>query len=279
MPRVLLSVALFAPLCLQAVDREGMDWDGVPHTYCSKGGSSVPLQEDDSMGFDMTGTQCRELCHEKTDCRFYTYGRWEKGLSPKFGGYYGKMRCQLYAVCDQKPLKGVTLFVKPGIPGAEKKAEALNNRLLVPVLVASGLVLAAVAYQFGRSSSTAFKDAGDTGAAATPKVLLAGDVAHVPRVKTEERPGLQPETSSAPQLEPDGKILLDLTSARQQALAKSATVEGDQQAPRLEPSASEESVEETEAAKPSEQLTTKPAAEPLASEDECEIDLSDLRPE
>lgn len=278
MPCALLSIALFAPLCLQAVDREGVDWDGVPNTYCSKGGSSVPLQEDDSMGFDMTGTQCRELCHEKPDCRFYTYGRWEKGMSPTFGGYYGKMRCQLYAVCDQKPLKGMTLFVKPGIPGVEKKAEALGSRLLVPVLVASGLVLAAAAFQFGRSS-TAAKDSGNAGAAASPKVSLPGDVPHVPSVKIEERPGFQPETSSDPQPEPDGKILLDLTAARQQALTKAAAVEGDRQAPRLEPSASEESVEETEAAKPSEQVTTNSAAEPLASEDECEIDLRDLRPE
>jgi len=86
----------------------GSEWGAHANTYCSKGKASVPLVEDDNMGFDITGKKCRTKCDDDSECIFYTYGRWEK-----WGLHYGKMRCQMYSKCDMNEYVGMTCFVKP----------------------------------------------------------------------------------------------------------------------------------------------------------------------
>ena len=83
-------------------------------TYCSKELGSVPLSEDDNLGFDVSLTKCRAQCDDTPDCAAISFGKWSKGLPVL--GYRGKMRCQLYKVCHTKHMKDSVVHEKARFP-------------------------------------------------------------------------------------------------------------------------------------------------------------------
>lgn len=93
------------------LQREVRQWEVKSDFYCSKGGSSR-LPEDDTKGFGMSAEQCQEKCDDLEECKMYSFGRWEMGLTPKVGGHYGEFRCQHYATCDVKPRTGMSISYK-----------------------------------------------------------------------------------------------------------------------------------------------------------------------
>lgn len=83
-------------------------WQALASSECSKHGDSVPLNDDPHLGFNLSRPDCRASCARDPECRMYSYGMWVKGWR-----HYGRMRCQLYAKCNVKPVQGMTIFVKP----------------------------------------------------------------------------------------------------------------------------------------------------------------------
>jgi len=90
----------------------GEPWKASPNTYCSKSGGSVPLNEDSTLGFDVTLSRCRAQCARRPACKMYSFGRWTKGIGP-VSRFHGRVRCQLYARCSAKAFNGMTVFHKP----------------------------------------------------------------------------------------------------------------------------------------------------------------------
>ena len=58
-------------------------WDTWANTYCSKDGGSIPFYEDwdgDRNGFGISQSECQSYCHKNSDCHYFSYGIWTKGV-------------------------------------------------------------------------------------------------------------------------------------------------------------------------------------------------------
>jgi len=88
---VFVAIAAYAAYAMVA---GGDQWTSVPHEYCRKKGSSVPLNDDDGFGLNMS--ECKARCLTYPNCNVYTYGTWEN----VFSSHNGKKRCQIYEKCQ-----------------------------------------------------------------------------------------------------------------------------------------------------------------------------------
>ena len=132
--RVLLLVVTFLYPPLHAIYSQPLRGEvlsspaiSYANAYCSKEGGSIPLNEDEKLGFDMTLSACRRQCDNTAECEAFSFAQWNQGLPPPFG-YRGKMRCQLYKKCVMQDLKGSTVHEKAPVPALRAAAFALQGR-------------------------------------------------------------------------------------------------------------------------------------------------------
>lgn len=87
------------------------------------------------MGFGLTRAECKQKCLEDSECKMFSFGTWQKGVSAKMslglGGHYGETRCQLYAQCAMKSLPKMSVYMKPS---PEATSISLDRADLVSIL-------------------------------------------------------------------------------------------------------------------------------------------------
>lgn len=133
---LLLLCTLYYPLLRQAPPPE--DWKPIGASYCSNTEGSVPLIEDAQMGFGLTRAECKQKCLEDSECKMFSFGTWQKGVSAKMslglGGHYGETRCQLYAQCAMKSLPKMSVYMKPAPQATSSSLDRADLVSLVQML-------------------------------------------------------------------------------------------------------------------------------------------------
>lgn len=144
------------------------EWDVTPSTYCSGSAGSVPLYADASFGFGVTHAECKARCQKDADCKVFSHGQWQVGLTRRFGGHFGEMRCQLYARCQIKHQPKMSVFVRP-VPENRKidhrdilsilqilanVIALINGRFAILSAIISGCQLLLTAYGFSHASTS-----------------------------------------------------------------------------------------------------------------------------
>lgn len=152
---MLLDPAIYAALYAQwspfpePVQDVDLDhWVARPNSYCSRSEGSVSVGED--MGFGGDLSDCQRACARNPDCHMLSFGRWNRGLYPTFGGHFGQMRCQLYNTCAASGWSGMTIFAKPG--SRFHKAE----KAVPPILYLAPLLVDAIALVTTQSAGICF---------------------------------------------------------------------------------------------------------------------------